>query len=489
MIENINELVGTEYAQKKQLLESLKVQANCFVGWVDTYNAELGTINVQPAIQSEIYDKDNAKVLKNKPFLVNVWVVANTLSRNPQRGDKALIWVLDEKSNNFFKSTFDADLPLEQQTMVSGSREYKTLSNCVAIIVNPQVGGGGGSNSGLPLGTLISSTVVQNEAGLHLADGTTINQEGIYAQFATWLKDKYPNGDYTQSQFDSDVANYGQCGHYVIDNTAGTIRLPKITRYVEGLTNLEDIGKAIKAGLPNITGSQKLAWNDITGGGTILGPDGTGAFYKSTTGTSYFSAGTAQGSQSNTLNIDASRSNSIYGNSNTVQTDAIRYPYYIVVATGVKLDIEVDIDNIVTDLNAINATLEKTEKVFTIYDMTSSNTSLNWGKSSGIRNGVTISNLNFSTYKKLIIYHQSYGVHGTVFLDLSKTNTGNKYSGSICEFMTYSDTENSTLGFIARDEVNLEKTSITCETYYIRINNGIINSNDEYYVYRIEGVE
>ena len=83
------------------------------------------------------------------------------------------------------------------------------------------------------------------------------------------------------------------------------------------------------ASLPNIVGSMKLAWNDTTGGGTILGTEGTGAFYKSTTGTSYFgNSGNTTGSQSNTLNMDASRSNSIYTNDATVQPNAyIVYVY------------------------------------------------------------------------------------------------------------------------------------------------------------------
>ena len=41
------------------------------------------------------------------------------------------------------------------------------------------------------------------------------------------------------------------------------------------------------------------------------------------------------------ITFDASKSNPIYGNSNTVQPQAIQYPYYIVLATGVVTDIKV----------------------------------------------------------------------------------------------------------------------------------------------------
>ena len=43
--------------------------------------------------------------------------------------------------------------------------------------------------------------------------------------------------------------------------------------------------------------------------------------------------------------------NSIYGKSNTVQPQTIKGYYYIVIATSTKTDIQVDIDEIATDLN------------------------------------------------------------------------------------------------------------------------------------------
>ena len=51
------------------------------------------------------------------------------------------------------------------------------------------------------------------------------------------------------------------------------------------------------------------------------------------------------------LKFDASQSNSIYGNSSTVQPQSIKVFYYIVIATTTKTNIQVDIDEIVTDLN------------------------------------------------------------------------------------------------------------------------------------------
>lgn len=163
---NINQLLSTNYSKDKQFENRMLQRDNCLVGWVDSYNSESHTINVQPAIQSEIVTSQQTTMLKNKPFLINCPVISNTLSRVPQKGDKALILVLDEKSNNFFKTAFDTNKPIEQQTLVNQSKAYKTLSNCVAFVINPNpVKGGGGSTS------LNSLKFEPSNAGLQYQDG------------------------------------------------------------------------------------------------------------------------------------------------------------------------------------------------------------------------------------------------------------------------------------------------------------------------------
>ena len=131
-------MLGTDYSKDRQLLKKSLSNPSILVGWVDSFNADNGTVNIQPAIQSEVVDENAVASYQNKPFLVNCWVIANTLTREPQKGDKALVLVLDEKSNNFFKATYDDTKPLQDQTFVNSSKNNKTLSNCVAIIINPQ---------------------------------------------------------------------------------------------------------------------------------------------------------------------------------------------------------------------------------------------------------------------------------------------------------------------------------------------------------------
>jgi hypothetical protein len=61
--------------------------------------------------------------------------------------------------------------------------------------------------------------------------------------------------------------------------------------------------------------------------------------------------GTGGGSSyTNNILFNASLSNAIYGNSDTIQPQAIKYYFYIVVGTVSKTDIQIDIDNVMSDL-------------------------------------------------------------------------------------------------------------------------------------------
>lgn len=133
---DIFQALGTDYAQQKQLERLIESKPNIFVGWIDSFDETKGTANIQPAIQDKIIDSNNLVQYKNKPYLINVWVCGNTLTRKPQKGDKALVFVLDEKSNNFFKATFDDTKNIKDQTFTNNSKTNRNISNTVAIIIN-----------------------------------------------------------------------------------------------------------------------------------------------------------------------------------------------------------------------------------------------------------------------------------------------------------------------------------------------------------------
>ena len=139
------------------------------------------------------------------------------------------------------------------------------------------------------------------------------------------------------------ASKLGQCGKFVIDDEAGTIRLPAIVN-INGLTDLSKCGLIKDESLP--AHKHTRGTMEITGSlGTVhqFGYTDRGAFYRSWTGTKSGSGG-GNGDWSN-WEFKASRDwtgstsapdNTIYQDNAPVQQEAVQYPYVICVNTGVE---------------------------------------------------------------------------------------------------------------------------------------------------------
>lgn len=123
----------------------------------------------------------------------------------------------------------------------------------------------------------------------------------------------------------------GVAWYYVLDTVNTRFKLPR-TKY--GATGLRDtVGSYVEAGLPNITGSV-----DLTGQGNTTTPRfnandvADSALYNNVSITAgRYHTDSSSGGGYNRIEIDASRSNSIYGNSDTVQPKATQmYLYFYV---------------------------------------------------------------------------------------------------------------------------------------------------------------
>lgn len=208
------------------------------------------------------------------------------------------------------------------------------------------LGGSGGRN----VGEIITSSLPLTDAGLHLLDGTRLSGDGIYGEFVQYIADLYaenPSANYftTESNWQASVTQYGVCGKFVYDSTNNTVRLPKVSGKLDGTTDINALGdlEPLFVRLPNITAN-------VAG---VL-TSGNGAFsYTGNTG-----AGTPNSPwshpMSNNYNFNASRSSSVYsgnGSDTAIHEQAIKMFVYIVIATSSKTDIQVDIDEIATDLN------------------------------------------------------------------------------------------------------------------------------------------
>ena len=183
------------------------------------------------------------------------------------------------------------------------------------------------------IGEIIQSTIPLVDDGLHLLDGALIDGNGIYRAFVDYIASIYDaSANYftTEASWQDSVTNYGVCGKFVYDSVNNTVRLPKITGFIEGASGVTNLGDLTLAGLPDHTHSY------TTVSGTYVAMGGDLRFYNSTS-----VSGTGL----------ASATNPIYGRSNTVQPQSIKVLYYVVIATSTKTDIQVDIDEIATDLN------------------------------------------------------------------------------------------------------------------------------------------
>lgn len=181
------------------------------------------------------------------------------------------------------------------------------------------------SGVGKSIGEIFSYSSARPPEGAFLLNGQTIyNCAEAYKEFWEWLNTEVSNGyvrAVTAIEYEAEIAQYGICGAFVISEN--DVRLPNLTNaFVQGSSG-SDIGKTMGAGLPNIEGSiagnlylrnaGRLSGafateqNELTG---VAGVD----WSDNTRGAIYF---------------DASKSNDIYGNSDTVQPLAVKYSWCI----------------------------------------------------------------------------------------------------------------------------------------------------------------
>lgn len=198
-----------------------------------------------------------------------------------------------------------------------------------------------------------------------------------YVQFTNKVKSAvalYPSLACTESEWQTTATMTvgGQVGKFVVDDNAGTIRLPKIIMPIQGLTDLSKLAEIVEAGLPNIEGTFN-AYAHVDGSPTKA--------FTSTIG----SKNTVNNGSSNNYNYDifdfnASRSNPIYKDGSTVQQEQIQYPYFIQVATGAETE-----DNIINEIE-LNNPFSLLDYKYSEYELNN----LSWLRSNGQYNSKAI---------------------------------------------------------------------------------------------------
>ena len=184
---------------------------------------------------------------------------------------------------------------------------------------------------GMPIGTIyaLSCSAGYTPEGSLSVDGTQYTK----AQF-TDLWNNYLTGNdpllltCSYADYASDIATYGQCVKWAVDTVNETFKVPTIKdgSFIQQALSDSELGKCYKAGVPNITGTI----NDVQAGVAGNAITTSGAF--SSTKVANNGNSTSGGAGSWDISFSASDSSSIYGNSNTVQPEAVALRYFVVVA-------------------------------------------------------------------------------------------------------------------------------------------------------------
>lgn len=190
----------------------------------------------------------------------------------------------------------------------------------------------------------------------------------IYADLWSWVQEQ---AGYliTEEEWQTYATNNdGNVPFYSSGDGSTTFRVPSMKCWVKGANGVEEVGSYLEAGLPNIEGSVDHCFYYETIGAIMKGAFGTSenSGYRKALTTSWVT-------DSPYLTFDASRSSSIYGNSDTVQPKSIA-GMWLVVAFGTvtnvgNLDmanVASGVENIQTRLNEHEHLLQENENALTI---------------------------------------------------------------------------------------------------------------------------
>lgn len=240
---------------------------------------------------------------------------------------------------------------------------------------------------GRNIGEIVASTIPLTDAGLHLLDGSVIQGDGIYSAFVDYIAGIYdPTANYfcTEVEWQTAVTTYGVCGKFVYDSVNNTVRLPKYGTqiFTKGCTfNTANT-------VPVVGNGKGLGLTDGTNTGTLINNSSDNNFGKATNvnvGTSISNIYT-KSDKAIGVTTDPTKSGLV---ANTTSVASLTdYPldcyYYIVVSTSTKTNIEVDIDEIVTDLNG------KADTDFSNVNNTAKITMSEMGMPSGVSKDLTL---------------------------------------------------------------------------------------------------
>ena len=179
-----------------------------------------------------------------------------------------------------------------------------------------------------PIGTIFQSIYVDESLDIARQLNGQLISSTKFTGFRSWLntvQTATPNLFTTETNWQAEKTNskLGQCGKFVVDDTAGTIRLPCVVN-AQGLVDLALIGGIKSESLPNFQANlgDVFPYTEQSGAVTSTKKTVGWTIYP---GSNYVNGDTT---------VNPSVTSSTYQDNAPVQQEAVQYPYYIQVATG-----------------------------------------------------------------------------------------------------------------------------------------------------------
>lgn len=203
------------------------------------------------------------------------------------------------------------DSTVTEDTLAEGAVAYGANGE---RITGTMTAGGGGHSVGFEY---ISFNPNIPTGSIPLLGGTF--SRAAYADLWSWVQTQTGYLISEAEWQEKATANNGNVPFYSDGDGSTTFRVPSLKCWVKGANGVEEVGSYLKAGLPNITGS----WIPVgVSNHSSANDPATGAFTNKA-GNNVDSWSRSGSLQTYGFDFDASLSNPIYGNSDTVQPPSI----------------------------------------------------------------------------------------------------------------------------------------------------------------------
>lgn len=330
--ESLDKLTMIVQDQKEQIDRSVKVDMN-------------SEVSAQALIDSVFTAKNSAETAA-----ANAQTVFESVESTAAQ---TLVDISTEKSSSIIAIQAEKTNAIETINPLVSAAETAAVNSANSAIeaeISKQKAYEYAQNPGIPVGFEYTIPYTELQAGqLALLGGKYL--KSTYTDLWAWVQ-THPSMIVTEEQWQTlKMASGGRAVPFYADVDDTHFRVPLVTTWVRGASSVDEVGAVLEAGLPNITG----VMTHQSGGTT----DAKGAFYVTDENGNYYIS--AQSGSYKKLGFDASRTNSIYGKSTTVQPQSV-LRLWVVQAFGTNSNTgNMDVAQVaqgVTDLTSRVSTIE-----------------------------------------------------------------------------------------------------------------------------------